>query len=151
MKTRAAERTLLVALLAAILPGAAQAAGEIKAGKWEFTTKMQLPAMPQSVPGAQPAPGRNQPMTRTACVDPAHPIPTEQQCTLDNVKRRGGSVTWTMTCSSPQGPVRSKGSAHYTGDTMTATLTAQIPGPDSRPVNAPGQITGRYLGPCEPR
>jgi hypothetical protein len=151
MKITAAESILLVALLAAILPGAAPVAGEIKAGKWQFTTEMQLPAMPQSAAGAQTGPASNQPITRTSCIDPDHPIPAEQQCTIDNMKRRDGSVSWTMTCSSPQGPVHSSGSAHYTGDTMSARLTAQIPGPNGKPANAPGRITGRYLGPCEPR
>ena len=68
-------------------------------------------------------------MTRTACIDPAHPIPAEQQCTLDNVKRRGDSVTWAMIYSSLQSPVHSTGSGHYAGDTMEARLTAQVPGP----------------------
>jgi Protein of unknown function (DUF3617) len=151
MKTRAAERILLLALLAGSLPGAALAAGEIRGGKWQFTTEMQLPATPRSAPGVQPPPASNQPMTRTACIDPAHPIPAEQQCTLDNMKRRGNSVTWAMTCDSPQGPIRSTGSGHYAGDTMEARLTAQVPGPNGKPVNAPGRITGRYLGSCEPR
>ena len=151
MKTRAAECIRLLALVACILPRAALAADEIKAGKWQFTTEMQLPAMPQSAAGAQPAPASNQPITRTACIDPNHPIPAEQQCTLDNMERRGGSVSWRMTCSSPQGPVHSAGSAHYAGDTMSAKLTAQIPSPNGTPASAPGRITGRYLGPCEPR
>jgi hypothetical protein len=90
-------------------------------------------------------------MTRTACIDPAHPIPVEEQCRLESVKRRGGTVNWAMTCNMPQGPVHSTGSAHYAGDTMTATLTAHFTGPNGKPVNAPGKITGRYLGPCEAR
>jgi hypothetical protein len=129
MKTRAVERILLLALLAGSLPGAALAAGGIRGGKWQFTTETQLPATPQSAPGVQPPPASNQPMTRTACIDPAHPIPAEQQCTLDNVKRRGDSVTWAMIYSSLQSPVHSTGSGHYAGDTMEARLTAQVPGP----------------------
>ena len=151
MKTTAAERILFITLLAATSPAAALAASEIKAGKWQFTTEMQLPAMPQSAAGAQSSPAANQPMTRTACIDPAHPIPTEQQCTLDNMKRSGGRVSWAMTCNSPQGPVHSTGSGRFAGDTMEGTLTAHVPGPNGKPVNAPGRITGRYLGPCEPK
>jgi Protein of unknown function (DUF3617) len=139
MKTRAAECILLLALLAGILPGPALAAGEIRGGKWPFTTEMQLPAMPQSAPSVQPPPASNQPLARTACIDPAHPIPAEQQCTLDNVKRRGDSVTWAMICSSLQGPVHSTGSGHYAGDTMEAGLTAQVLGP----------MAGRSMLPAE--
>lgn len=41
--TRAAGGNLLALSLASALSVAAQAADEIKSGKWEFTTQMQLP------------------------------------------------------------------------------------------------------------
>lgn len=145
----AAKGTLLAAFLAGVMPAASDAADPVKPGKWQFTTQMELPTMPQSAPAAQPGPAAGQPMTRTACIDPAHPIPVEQQCKLDDMTRKGSTVTWSMTCNTPQGLAHSTGSAHYAGDSMTAALTARIPGPDGQPVNAPGRITGRYLGPCE--
>lgn len=149
MKTSAARRILAAALLAGISPAAAHAAGEIKGGKWQFTTQMQLPAQPQSAPGAQPPAAGSQPMTRTVCIDPTHPVPAEGQCKPYNVKRDGGRISWAMTCNSPQGPVRSTGSGRYAGDTMEATLTARVPGPNGSLVDAPGRITGRYLGACD--
>ncbi|HYZ40138.1 MAG TPA: DUF3617 family protein [Stellaceae bacterium] len=149
MRTTTAQSLLLATLLAGTVPATGQAAGEIKGGNWQFTTEMKLPAASQSAPGAQPPPAANQPMTRTACIDPAHPIPAEEQCKLESVNRNGSVVNWTMTCNSPQGPVRSVGSARYAGDTMRATLTARIPGPNGQPTDAPGTITGRYLGPCQ--
>jgi len=151
MRTRAVQGIPLAALLACVMPAAVHAADAVKAGKWQFTTQMELPAMPQSGAGTQPRPGGGQPVTRTACIGSVHPIPVEEQCKLDNMRRKGNTVTWTMTCNMPQGPVHSSGSAHYAGDTMTATLTAHFSGPNGQPVNAPGRITGRYLGPCEAR
>jgi hypothetical protein len=148
MSTSAVKRILRLALLTGSVPGVALAASDIKAGKWQFTTEMQLPAMSQST-GVQAPPGNNQPMTRTACVDPAHPIPAEQQCTLDNVKRIGPNVTWAMTCNSPQGAIQSSGSGRYAGDNMEARVIARIPGANGKPVDAPGRITGHYIGPCE--
>ena len=145
--TRAAEFLLSLALAGAVSP-AGWAADEIKPGKWQFTTQMQLPGAPQSPPGTQ-ASGGNAPMNLTACIDAANPIPAESQCTVDRVDRRGTLVTWGMTCNSPRGPIRSAGSARYAGDTMQATLTARIPGPNGQPADAPGTITGRYLGPCD--
>src|ERR1700756_1610643 len=59
--TRAAGGNLLALSLAA------QAADEIKSGKWEFTTQMQLSGAVQSAPSAQAA-GGNAPMTRIACI-----------------------------------------------------------------------------------
>lgn len=155
MKNRVAKSAiLLAALLAATVPMATRGADEIKVGKWQFTTQMQMPAMSQSPPGAQPRPGANTSMTRMACIDPANPVPAETQqgnvqCKLDKMDRNGGNVTWSMTCASPQGPIQSAGAARYSGETMEATLTARVPGPNGQPMDTPGRITGRFLGPCE--
>jgi Protein of unknown function (DUF3617) len=156
MKTSVAERVLVAALLIGIVPTAVRAADEIKGGKWQFTTQMQMPAMAQAPAGAQARPGGSPDMTRTACVDPANPVPAEMQqgnvqCKLDKVDRNGGTVSWSMTCNSLQGPIQSAGTARYTGDTMEAALTARVPGPNGQMVDAPGRITGRYLGACDAR
>ena len=143
MTTRAAEVALLTLLLVSCGSVAPQAADEIKSGKWQFTTRMQLPGT------AQPPAGGNPPMTLTACIDSTSPIPAESQCKLEQMDRHGSLVTWTMTCNSPRGAIRSAGSARYAGDTMEATLTARVPGPDGQPVDSPGSITGRYLAPCD--
>ncbi len=149
MMTRAVGGILLTAVLASASPVPSRAADEIKAGNWQFTTEMQLPGAAQSPPGVQASAGGNAPMIRTACIDAANPIPAEGQCKLDQVDRHGGVVTWAMTCNTPRGPILSAGSGRYAGDTMEATLTARIPGPNGQPVDTPGRITGRYLGACD--
>jgi Protein of unknown function (DUF3617) len=148
MMTRAAGGILLTIILAGASSVPSRAADEIKAGKWQFTTEMQSPGG-QPSPGVQASAGGSAPMTLTACIDAANPIPAEGQCKLDQTDRRGGVVTWAMTCNSPRGPIRSAGSGRYAGDTMEATLTARVPGPNGQPVDTPGRITGRYLGPCD--
>ena len=148
MMTRAAGGILLTIILAGA-SSVPSRADEIKAGKWQFTTQMQLPNAAQSPPGVQASAGGNAPMTRTACIDAANPIPAEAPCKLDRVDRRGGVVTWAMTCNTPRGPIQSAGSGRYAGDTMEATLTARVPGPNGQPADTPGHITGRYLGPCD--
>ncbi len=137
MMTRAAGGILLTLVLAGALSAASRAADEIKGGKWQFTTQMQAPA------------GGTAPMTLTACIDSANPIPAEGQCKLDQTDRHGSVVTWAMTCNSLKGPIRSAGSARYAGETMEATLTARVPGPNGQPIDTPGRITGHYLGPCD--
>jgi hypothetical protein len=149
MMIRAAGVILLTIVLAGASSVPSRAADEIKAGKWQFTTQMQLPGAAQSPPGVQASAGGNAPMTRTSCIDAANPIPAETQCKLNRVDRHGGAVTWAMTCNSPRGPILSAGSGRYAGDTMEATLTARVPGPNGQPVDTPGRITGRYLGPCD--
>ena len=149
MITRAAGGILLTMILASASSVPSRAADEIKAGKWQFTTQMQLPGAAQSRPDVQPAAGGNAPMVRTACIDAANPIPAEAQCTLDRVDRHGSTVTWAMTCNTPRGPILSAGSGRYAGDTMEATLTARVPSHAGQPVDTPGRISGRYLGPCD--
>ena len=151
MKSGASQAILLAMLFAGLAPAIARGADEIKSGKWQFTTQMQMPGIAQSPPGSQPTSAGSPDMTRVACITPANPIPAEAQCTTDSVNHNGATVTWTMTCNSPRGPVRSAGSGRYAGDTMEATLTARVPGPNGQPVDAPGRITGRYLGPCDAR
>ena len=149
MMTRAAGGILLTIVLASAMSVAPRTADEIRAGKWQFTTQMQLPGAAQSPPGVQASAGGNAPMTRTACIDSANPIPAEGQCKLDQVDRRGAVVIWAMTCNTPRGPILSAGSGRYAGDTMEATLTVRVPGPNGQPVDTPGRITGRYLGACD--
>ena len=147
--TRAAGGILLSVLLVTAGSAAPRAADEIKSGKWQFTTQMQLPGAAQSPPGVQASAGGNAPMTLTACIDATNPVPAEAQCKLDRVDRHGGAVTWAMTCNTPRGPILSAGSGRYAGDTMEATLTARVPGPNGQPVDAPGKISGHYLAPCD--
>ena len=104
---------------------AAQAADEIKSGKWEFTTQIQLPGALQSAPASQAA-GSNAPVSRTARIDAANPIPAEPQCKVDQMDRRGSLVTWAMTCNSPRGEIHSAGLARYASNTMEGPLSRTL-------------------------
>ena len=126
MTTRAAGGILLTILIASVSSVASRAADEIKGGKWQFTTQMQLPGTAQSPPGVQASAGGNAPRTSTACIDAANPIPPQGQCKLDQVDRHASVVTWAMTCNTTRGPIQSAGSGRYAGDTMEATLTARV-------------------------
>ena len=89
--TKAAAGSLLALSLAAAVTVAAQAADEIKSGKWEFTTQMQLPG--QSAPAGQAA-GRNAPMTRTpVLMPPIRSLP----------RRNARSTRWTAGAVSSAG------------------------------------------------
>ena len=128
MTRRAAGSSVLALSLAAAVSVAAQGADEIKSGKLEFTTQMQLSGAVRSAPAGQAA-GGNAPMTRTACINAANPIPDEARCKVDRVDRRGSLVTRAMTCNSPRGEIHSAGSARYAGNTMEGTVTARVRGP----------------------
>jgi Protein of unknown function (DUF3617) len=156
VKTNLAGMLALAAGLAAAPMASAHAQNAVKAGRWEFTSQLQTPAMPQLPPGASLPPGmQTQPgggigATHTSCIDPEKAVPTDPrpECKVDNMARNGGTITWSTTCTTQQGTVRSEGVAHYLGDTMEATMTTHLPAGDGRTIDNSQRITGRYLGPC---
>lgn len=127
----------------------------VKPGQWEFTSQMQMPGMPQMPSGSSRPPnvqmqqGGMQSTYRT-CVDSERAVPSDPrgQCKIDNVRRDGATVTWTGACATGQGTVRSEGVARYSGNTMQATLTTQVPGTNGQTMRTTQHITGHYLGPC---
>src|SRR4029077_6446086 len=131
---------LTMALASAGLAGGAGAAGTgqlaqarvladtVQQGQWEFTSQMQMPGGMQLPPGVQAPSGTSMPpgggmqSTYRACVDSERGVPSALRgaCRIDNGRRNGATVTWTGTCTTGQGTVRSEGMAHYSGDTMQA-------------------------------
>jgi hypothetical protein len=131
----------------------AYAADAIKPGRWEFTARMQMPAMPPGVslpPGVSAPPGSGVNATHTGCIEPDKAVPTDPrpECKIDRMKRNGGTVSWATTCTTRQGSVRSQGVARYAGERMDGTLITQVPQANGRTMETKQQITGRYLGSC---
>jgi hypothetical protein len=158
MNVGAAGRAIVIGvfLTGMVTTTAASAADEIRDGKWQFTTEMQMPTTAQPPTSGQAGLAGNTKMTRIACINRENPVPaaTERdvQCKVDKMQRNGGTVTWAMTCTPPQGtPVRSDGVAHYAGATMEGTFTTHMIAPNGKPADNPGRISGRYVGACETR
>jgi Protein of unknown function (DUF3617) len=128
----------------------------VKPGQWEFTSQLQMPGMPQMPGGAQlPSgttmqPGAGIKSTYRTCVDSEKAVPSDPrgQCKIENVERKGATVTWTGTCTTGQGTVRSQGAARYSGNTMEANLTTHVPGAGGQSMKTTQHITGHYVGPC---
>jgi len=140
-----------------VQPAQARAlADTVKPGQWEFTSQMQMPGGTQLPPGVQlPAgssmqPGAGMRSTYRACIDSEKAVPSDPRgaCKIDNVRRTGATVTWTGTCTTGQGPVRSEGVAHYSGDRMEANLMTHVPGAGGQGMKTTQHITGHYLGAC---
>jgi hypothetical protein len=134
----------------------AYAADAVKPGRWEFTSQLQMPAKAQLPPGVQLPPGMSVPpsggagASNTLCVQPDKAVPTDPrpECKLDRMRRNGGTVNWATICKTAQGTVRSRGIAHYTGDTMEARLSTQVPQANGGTMETSQRIVGKYLGPC---
>jgi hypothetical protein len=151
---------VILVLLAA---GTAHAADMIKAGKWEFSAQVQVPNMPKLPSGVQLPPGVNIGagginMTRTSCLDSARPVPADMhpptqqhgKCSVGAANKNSNTVTWETSCTQSDGSVvHSDGVAHYTGDTMEATMKTRVTGGTGGISESSQHITGRYLGPCD--
>lgn len=138
-------------------PAQARLLGEtVKPGQWEFNSQLQMPAMPQLPAGAQlpsgttTQPGAGMKSTYRTCVDSEKAVPSDPrgQCKIEHVERQGATVTWTGTCATGQGTVRSEGVARYSGNTMEANLTTHVPGAGGQTMKTTQHITGHYVGPC---
>jgi hypothetical protein len=141
----------------AVLPVQARVlADTVKPGQWEFTSQMQMPGGMQLPPGVQAPsgtsmqPGAGMRSTYRACIDSEKAVPSDPRgaCKIDNVRRNGATVTWTGTCATGQGAVRSEGTAHYSGDRMQANLTTHVPGANGQTMKTTQHITGHYIGAC---
>jgi hypothetical protein len=131
----------------------AHAADAIKPGRWEFTARMQMPAMPPGMslpPGVSAPAGGGANATHTGCIEPDKAVPTDPrpECKIDRMVRKGGTVSWATTCTTAQGSVRSQGVARYAGERMDATLITEVPQANGRTMETRQHITGRYLGSC---
>lgn len=152
---------------AALVGGAAHAAEDtLKPGKWQVVAETQGPKMPPPPPGTKLPPGvqlrpdgTGMTMTRTTCVSAKNPVPVgpppagaqgpgKPNCKTDRIERNGGDVRWAATCTGPQGTMQADGEAHYTGDTMDATIRSHASVSNGQPVDTTQHITAKYLGPC---
>jgi hypothetical protein len=153
---RLAAAAMLLALFQTGTAISASAAETIKPGRWEFTSQMQMPGgaqMPSGTslpPGVQGRPGGGMSATHSSCINPDQAVPTDPrpECRVERMQRNGATITWSASCTTGQGTVRSDGVAHYAGNAMEAALTTHVPGQGGAVMDTKQRITGRYLGPC---
>src|SRR5258707_641340 len=141
----------------AVLPVPARVlADNVKTRPWGITSPMQMagamqpPARGQAPSRTSLQPGAGMRSTYRACIDSEKAVPSDPRgaCKIDNVRRNGATVTWTGTCATGQGAVRSEGTAHYSGDRMQANLTTHVPGANGQTMQTTQHITGHYIGAC---
>lgn len=132
----------LVLLLGLTLPASA-AEPNMKEGKWEITTVMEMPGLPFAIP----------PVKHTDCLskNDAVPQPAEknQDCKMISTDIQGDTVFWVMECRKQNEVVRSKGNITYHKDSFDGTInmTTTSGGKESGTMNS--KISGRRLGACQ--
>ena len=111
-------RIRVVALVVFFLLSAAGAvlALDFQPGKWQVTSKVEMPGMPAPMP----------PVTVNQCMTEQEPVPVKsadgQACEILEMKTEGNTVTWKMKCSDPGGGSEGSGRITYRGDSFEGSI-----------------------------
>jgi len=119
-------------------PAAAVKGVNMKEGKWEITTIVDMQGMPA---------GMMKPQTFTTCLKQTDYVPknTDQKdCTMKDVNVSGNTVSWEAVCKEASG----KGKITYAGDTYDGhmEMTMKEGGKD---MNMKMNMKGKHIGPCD--
>ena len=110
-------------------------------GKWEITTKMNIPAMGFDMP----------PMTHTQCLTKKDLIPQNyqsgQECKVSDKKVVGNTVTWNLQCTGGHGgDMKGSGELTYAGKSLKGKVELKGAQPDMTMIS---QISGQRIGDCK--
>jgi len=113
---------------------------DMREGKWEITTKMEMPGMPMSIP----------PSKHTQCLTKKDLIPQNtqsgQECQISQSKVTGNTVTWSIKCSGEGGETKGTGTMTYSGDNFKGTMKISMP---YQNMEMTSTIDGRRIGDCK--
>ncbi len=137
-------KTLVVTLVIFVISTAVSFAGpevNMQEGKWEITTKMEIPSMQMDMP----------PMKNTTCLTKKDFVPQNSQsgqdCKIDQPKVAGNTVTWTMHCSGGHGgDMKGTGEIIYSGNTLKGTIRMTNTQSSSEVTS---HLTGHRIGECK--
>jgi hypothetical protein len=115
---------------------------DLKPGKYEITTKVEM----KGVPGGMPA------QTMTQCITEQDPVPAgsanAQGCKITDMKTKGNTVTYTMECEQQGMKTKTTGEMTYKGDTFEGTSKTEM-GPAAGGMTVTTKISGKRIGKCE--
>ncbi len=113
----------------------------LKEGKWEVTTKMEMPGMPMQLPA----------FTYTQCITKSDLVPENKQqqqqnenCDAVDVKTSGNTVTWSTKCKGDNGDTTGTGTITYAGDSFTGNMKVNQGG-----MEMTTKMNGKYIGKCD--
>ncbi len=129
----------VIACLAISLP--AYAGPDMQEGRWEVTSRMEMPGMPVNIP----------PMSHTQCLTKEDMVPTSsgqnQDCKVTDQKISGNTVSWKMECSGQGGTTKGSGKVTYNKNSFAGKITTTLPSQGNMQMIS--HISGRRLGPCK--
>jgi hypothetical protein len=156
--------TAILILVAEVWACAAGAEDGIKPGKWEFW--MVGSKIPEPSPGTQlPRSMRWGPdgMIQSWCISETNPpaphartsVPVDEKgsCEFDTTTdANAATVSWSVNCGwSSSSKYNTEGLLHFHDDTLDGTTTIRHSFPNLPTQEYSFPISGRYLGPCDPK
>ena len=115
---------------------------ELQDGKYEITSKIDMPGMPMQTP----------PVTITQCLTQQDPVPNQstgdQPCKIIEMKTEGKTVTWKMECTQQGQKMQSTGKMVYYGNHFEGTTHTSM-GPRSGNMTITTVVSGKRIGPCQ--
>lgn len=131
---------ILVVLLASLSTSIAGSGPNMQEGKWEVTTRMEMPGMSISMPE----------VTSTQCLTKRDFVPQGsqqgQECKIIKTKVIGNTVTWTVKCSGQGGEVTGTGRMTYSGSSFKGTIEMTMVQSNTKMIS---HINGHRIGDCE--
>ena len=131
---------ILVVLLASLSTSIAGSGPNMQEGKWEVTTRMEMPGMSISMPE----------VTSTQCLTKKDFVPQGsqqgQECKIIKTKVIGNTVTWTVKCSGQGGEVTGTGRMTYSGSSFKGTIEMTMVQSNTKMIS---HINGHRIGDCE--
>ena len=113
---------------------------DIHEGRWEITTKTEMPGMPVTIP----------PVKHIQCLTKNDLVPQKpekgQDCKITQTKIVGNTVTWFIQCSTQPSLMKGTGKITYKGDTFEGTMKMVMVGQN---MELTSHLTGRRIGDCE--
>lgn len=107
-------------------------------GKWEITTKTEMVGMPP------------QSRTHTQCITADDLVPmsrdANQECQVTDIRTRGNTVFWKISCGGQGGKMNGTGSTTYNGDSMNGVMDMTIVSYGTKVKNT---LSGRRVGACD--
>ena len=128
----------MVVSVLVLLSSPVMAGPNMKEGKWQISSKMEMPGMPMQIPA----------QTYTHCLTKEDMVPRQktpdQNCKMVNNTVKGSTVSWQMECATPQGPSTIDGKVTYKGDSFDGIIKIRQAG-----MEMTQQMSGKWIGPCQ--
>lgn len=121
-----------------VLFGTSFAGPNMNPGKWEITTKTEMAGMPPKS------------MTHNQCITADDLVPmsrdANQECQVTDIRTRGNTVFWKISCGGQGGKMNGTGSTTYNGNSMNGVMDMTIVSYGTKVKNI---LSGRRVGPCD--